>query len=157
VELWVSEDVALARALGATGVHLAERSPPPATFAATGLALGVSLHRPVSRGVADLALCRHAFLAPLFRTPSKPESAPLRPDGFLALAAGLPPALRCFALGGITVERLPELARHGIRHVAAIRLFFDAGDPARVAAVVRERLAPAAGGAASSGTAEERR
>jgi thiamine-phosphate pyrophosphorylase len=95
----------------------------------------------VSRGVADLASCCHAFLAPLYPTPSKPEATPLLPEGFQALAASLPATLRCFALGGITLERLPELARHGIRRIAAIRLFFDAREPERAASVILERLA----------------
>lgn len=143
MELWVSEEVGLAQELGARGVQLSERSAAPADVAAAvapGLALGVSLHAPVSRGAADLAVCHHAFLAPLFATPAKSGVVPLEIEGFAALAAQLPTRLPLYALGGITWERLDQLAAAGIRRVAAIRLFFDAVDPARAAAVVLERL-----------------
>ncbi|MSR48112.1 MAG: hypothetical protein EXS13_13815 [Planctomycetes bacterium] len=140
IELWVSEEVALAQALGARGVHLSERSPAPSALAATAgdLRFGVSLHRPVLRQVAELRRCDHAFVAPLFATPGKPDDELLGVAGFTEVASAL--QLPAFALGGITLDHAPELAAVGIRRVAAIRLFFDARDPARAAATLRERL-----------------
>jgi len=146
IELWVSDDVALARRLGAHGVHLSERSPPPSHLAAAAgpLAFGLSLHRPVSRRPEEIARARHAFLAPLFATPSKAGVAPLGIDGFVALARTLP--IPAYALGGVGLEEATGLARAGIGRVAAIRLFFDARDPESAARRLAERLraAPAA-------------
>ncbi len=143
LELWVSDDVALAARLGAHGVHLSERSPPPSRLAAQAgaLAFGLSLHQPVSRPASEIARCRHAFVAPLFATPSKPGVAPLGVAGFAEIAATLP--LPVYALGGIELDHtaaLAALARAGIRRVAAIRLFFDARDPAAAARLLAERL-----------------
>ena len=146
VELWVSDDVGLARRLGAHGVHLSEQSPPPSRLAAQAgpIAFGLSLHRPVSRPTEEIARCRHAFVAPLFATPSKAGVAPLGLAGFAEVAATLP--LPTFALGGIELAHATMLAQAGIRRVAAIRLFFDARDPEAAARLLAERLrsAPAA-------------
>ncbi len=139
VQLWISEEVPLAIEVGAAGVQLSERSPSPLKVReqVSGLALGVSLHEPLSRSPEELAICAHAFLGPLFATPGKPTGAPLGMAGFARVAARLPPSLPLFALGGITLATLPALTAAGIARIAAIRFFFDAGDPT---AVVREAL-----------------
>jgi thiamine-phosphate diphosphorylase len=145
VELWIAEDAALARSVGAAGVHLSERSPAPSQIArefGDALALGVSLHEAPSRDAAELALCRHAFLAPVFSTPSKPAERTLGADGFACRAAGLSAerGLPVYALGGIGQDHLPLLARRGVTRVAAIRLFFDAADPRRAVEAARAAL-----------------
>jgi len=148
VELWIAEDAALARSVAATGVHLSERSPPPTQVARESggtLALSVSLHEAPSRDAAELALCRHAFLAPVFPTPSKPAERTLGADGFACRAAALSGlsterGLAVYALGGIGPDHLPLLARRGVTRVAAIRLFFDAADPRRAVEAARAAL-----------------
>ena len=125
LELWISEDVELALAVGAAGVQLSERSPSPLVVRARvreRLQLGVSLHRPVSRSHAELVACDHAFLGPLYATPSKPDVAPLGIEGFRELASRLP--IPAYAVGGIGERELAELAAAGVRRVAAIRMFF---------------------------------
>lgn len=145
LELWIAEDAELAAEVGATGVHLSERSPPPssvlARFGAT-LRVGLSIHADLARPREELARCDHLFLAPVFPTPSKPDARPLGPDGFACLAAGLPAPT--FALGGIGLGHLPLLAARGVTRVAAIRLFFDAADPRRAAEEARALLEPPA-------------
>jgi len=145
VELWIAEDAALARSVAATGVHLSERSPPPSRIAresGAALALGVSLHEAPSRGAAELALCRHAFLAPVFSTPSKPAEWTFGADGFVCRAVGFSAerGFSVYALGGIGLDYLPLLARRGVTRVAAIRLFFDAADPRRAVEAARTAL-----------------
>ncbi|MBL8842437.1 MAG: thiamine phosphate synthase [Planctomycetes bacterium] len=146
LELWISADAELALRVGAHGVHLPERSPPPSQLAraAPTLALGLSLHLPLSRPPDEIARCAHAFLAPLLPTPSKPGVEPVGLARFVATAAALP--LPLYALGGLTLESAPALAAAGITRVAAIRLFFDAVDPERAARVLHERLAAAGAG-----------
>ena len=125
VELWIAEDVELAKAIGAAGVQLSERSPSPLVVQEAlppALALGVSLHAPITRSARELAACRHAFLGPLFATPGKPDATPLGLARFRELAATLP--LPVYAIGGIGADELRKLAAAGIRRVAAIRLFF---------------------------------
>jgi thiamine-phosphate pyrophosphorylase len=138
---WVAEDVELARSVAADGVHLSERSASASVIRAglpEEIALALSLHDPVRRSSAELELARHAFLAPLFPTPSKPGGGTLPLPRFVALARALP--LPVFALGGIGPEELPLLAAAGVTRVAAIRLFFAAGDPRRAAEEARRLL-----------------
>jgi thiamine-phosphate pyrophosphorylase len=148
LEWWIAEDAELAAAVGATGVHLSERSPPPSEVRARDgralhgdrLRIGLSIHADLARPPAELALCDHLFLAPLFPTPSKPGAKWLGADGFACLAAGL--AAPTFALGGIERDHLLLLAARGVTRVAAIRLFFDAADPRRAVEEARALLAP---------------
>jgi thiamine-phosphate diphosphorylase len=145
LELWIAEDFELAQAVGAAGVQLSERSPPPSEVAkATGgsLRLGVSLHADLSRPGEELVHCEHAFLAPVFSPQKEPGRRPLGADGFACLAAGLP--LPVFALGGIGLDHLPLLAARGVSRVAAIRLCFGGGDPRAAVERARALLAPRA-------------
>jgi thiamine-phosphate pyrophosphorylase len=141
MEWWIAEEAELAAAVGATGVHLSERSPPPslirARFGET-LRVGLSIHAEPTRPRAELAQCDHLFLAPLFPTPSKPGAATLGADGFACRAAGF--TAPTFALGGIGRDHLPLLAARGVTRVAAIRLFFDAADPRRAVEEARSLL-----------------
>lgn len=143
LELWIAEDAELAAAVGATGVHLSERSPPPSSIRAqhgARLRIGLSIHADLARPRTELGACDHLMLAPVFPTPAKPGAATLGADGFACLAAGLAPPT--FALGGIDLDHLPLLAARGVTRVAAIRLFFDAPDPRRAVEEARARLAP---------------
>ena len=145
LELWIAEEAELAAAVGATGVHLSERSPPPSAIVAKWggrLRVGLSIHAELSRPREELACCDHLFLAPLFPTPAKPDARPLGADGFACRAAGLPAPT--FALGGIGLDHLPLLAARGVTRVAAIRLFFDADDPRRAVEEARALLRPPA-------------
>lgn len=145
VELWISEEAELAAEIGAAGVHLSERSPPPSEILArhgTKLRVGLSVHADLARRREELARCDQLFLAPVFPTPSKEGAPALGPDGFACLAAGLPAPT--FALGGIGLGHLPLLAARGVTRVAAIRLFFDADDPRRAAEEARALLRPPA-------------
>jgi thiamine-phosphate diphosphorylase len=129
LEPWISEDVELALAVGAAGVHLSERSPSPLAVRARlppEMGVGVSLHRPIARSREELLACRHAFLGPVFATPGKPDAAPLSIDGFLNLAADLP--LPVYPIGGIGESELEQLAVASVRRAAAVRLFFPPRD-----------------------------
>jgi len=147
LELWIAEEAELAAEVGATGVHLSERSPPPSAIVARfgdRLRIGLSIHEELSRPRDELARCGHLFLAPLFPTPSKPAARALGVDGFACRAAGLP--VPTFALGGVGLDHLPLLAARGVTRVAAIRLFFDADDPRRAVEEARALLRPPATG-----------
>ncbi len=125
IALWISDDVELAASLPAAGVQLSEAAPSPRVVRArlpASIALGVSLHEPISRSADELAVCDHAFLGPVFPTPSKRDARPLGIAGFLRLAATV--SLPVYAIGGIGAAELRQLEQAGVRRVAAIRLFF---------------------------------
>ena len=143
VPLYVHRRFDVARAAGASGVHLPSNGLPPSRVRAwtpRGFRVGVSTHSPAQAREAIAAGADLVVIGPIFDTPSKRAfGAPL---GVAALDA-LPPAAshgsEVYAIGGISEERLPELDpyRDRISGIAAIRLFQESAAP-RAAA---ERIA----------------
>ncbi len=121
--------------VGTLGVHLPGTglavAPLRARFGAD-LLIGRSTH-----SLDEIARAReegadYATFGPVFATPSKAAFGP--PVGLAAFARAAALGLPLYALGGVTLEHLPELARVGARGVAGIRLFLEPTDlPALVA------------------------
>ncbi len=124
-----------AEEIGRVGVHLPatglDVAPLRARFGAE-LLIGRSTH-----SLDEIARAReegadYATFGPVFATPSKAAFGP--PVGLAAFARAAALGLPLYALGGVTLEHLPELARAGARGVAGIRLFLEPTDlPALVA------------------------
>jgi thiamine-phosphate pyrophosphorylase len=129
-------DVALATA--AHGVHLRSDSLPAAAsrrLTADGFLIGRSVHDTdaVRAGPAD-----YLIAGSVFETASKPGASPrLGLDGLGALveAAGGSPV---WAIGGITVERIPQVLAAGASGVAAIGAFVPRTPAADLAAAVHQ-------------------
>lgn len=133
-------DVAFAaRRLGAEvhGVHLGQDDLPVASARAMlgpeaiiGLTTGT---RETVRGAEELrGLLDYVGAGPFRPTPTKDSGrTPLGVDGYRSLVAetGLP----VVAIGGITAQDVPSLARTGIAGVALVRELMDADDPERAA------------------------
>ncbi|SDM47132.1 thiamine-phosphate pyrophosphorylase [Methylobacterium phyllostachyos] len=131
--LTVGGDVALARALGADGVHLGGGSGPEAIAAArdamgAGALIGVSAHAPQEIAQAAAAGADYVTLSPIFPTASKPGYGPaLGPEGIAAARrAGLP----VVALGGVGSDSVAECRRAGAAAVAIMGGLMRASDPA---------------------------
>jgi thiamine-phosphate pyrophosphorylase len=135
----VNDRVDVAVAAGAHGVHLRGDSMPAARARAllpAGAVVGRSIHAAAdavaatAEGSLDYLLFGH-----LFDTPSKPG---LAPAGLEALAAVVSTtSLPVLAVGGITVERMAEVARTGASGAAAVGLFADSAAE-RLQVVVRQ-------------------
>ena len=133
-------DVAFAaRRLGAEvhGVHLGQDDLPVASARAMlgpeaiiGLTTGTL---ETVRGAEELrGLLDYVGAGPFRPTPTKDSGrTPLGVDGYRSLVAetGLP----VVAIGGITAQDVPSLARTGIAGVALVRELMDADDPERSA------------------------
>lgn len=124
--LWIAADVALARSLGADGVHL----PSGAGAAAIAAARAALPHGAISvacHDVADVVRAAEggasvALLSPIFASPGKgaPIGLGALGEARTALAArGLDLAL--VALGGVTAERVARCLAAGADGAAAIR------------------------------------
>lgn len=133
-------DVAFAaRRLGAEvhGVHLGQDDLPVASARAMlgpeaiiGLTTGT--RETVRRAEELRGLLDYVGAGPFRPTPTKDSGrTPLGVDGYRSLVAetGLP----VVAIGGITAQDVPSLARTGIAGVALVRELMDADDPERAA------------------------
>ncbi len=127
-------DVALAA--GADGVHLPADGVPVAalrTRFGEAVLIGRSTHTVEEVERARDEGADYVTFGPVFATPGK--GAPVGLEGLArATAVGVP----VLALGGVTLERLEELAGAGAAGVAAIRLFQSTQDLTEVARTARE-------------------
>ncbi|HVR29830.1 MAG TPA: thiamine phosphate synthase [Thermoanaerobaculia bacterium] len=141
VTLLVNGRADIALAIGARGVHLPSRGVPIARLRHRfpRLVVGASTHRSDEVELARDAGADYVTFGPVYPPTSKTTALPaVGPEG-LARAAAL--GVPVLALGGVTLERLPEIAAAGAAGVAAIGAFLD---PQRARSFVAEahRLFP---------------
>ena len=130
----VNDRVDVALAAGAHGVHLPSTGVPAPRIRAhvpLGFLIGRSVHSEAEavRMVAGGGLDYLVFGA-VFATASKPGVAPAGVDALRAVVRAAP--LPVLAIGGVTIDVLPEVARSGAAGIAAIGLF-TSGSAARSA------------------------
>lgn len=121
--LLVNADAALAREIGAHGLHLNSRQ----LYRTDVLMERPALLAASCHSVADLARAEVlgvdlAVLSPVLATPSHPDADPLGWPTFAAMVtqAGMP----VYALGGMRRAALPLAQQHGAQGVAGIRGFW---------------------------------
>ncbi|RMH13254.1 MAG: thiamine phosphate synthase [Gemmatimonadetes bacterium] len=147
-ELIVNDRLDVALALG-LGVHLAERSLPPAAVAALepGPAFfGASVHGATRAREAAAAGARYLIVGTIYATGSHPGREPAGPvllERVAAEAAGVP----LVAIGGVTPARVAEVARAGAAGVAVRAGVWHAGDPAAAVEAYLEAWRAAVAGA----------
>jgi thiamine-phosphate pyrophosphorylase len=102
------------------------------------LLLGVSTHglEEVERARRDGA--DYVVFGPVYATPGKEEFGP--PAGCDRLAGAARVGIPVYALGGVTLPRLAEVAAAGAAGVAGIRLFQRSADLAAVVSAAREHF-----------------
>jgi thiamine-phosphate diphosphorylase len=141
--LIVAGDPALARAVGADGVHLAADDPWPGD-SPQGLRVGRSCHTPgelMATAMGGVAAC--ATFSPVFATASKPGYGPaLGIDGLAAgcrAVAELGSPLAVYALGGIGPAQARACLTAGAAGVAVMGAVMRADDPRGIVrAMIRE-------------------
>ncbi len=146
----VNDRVDVALAHGAAGVHLKGASFSAARVRArtpAGWIVGRSIHG-LDEGVRATAApgLDYVLLGTVFETASKPGRPPVGAGALRRAAEMLP--VPVLAIGGVTLERVPEVAASGAAGLAAIGLFAALGGapPAELRRLVGEiRCAWAAG------------
>ena len=131
--LIVAGDPALARAVGADGVHLAADDPWPGDSAA-GLRVGRSCHTAVElMAAATGGVAAYATFSPVYATTSKPGYGPaLGFDGLAAgcrAVAGVGSPLAVYALGGIGPAQAVACLAAGAAGVAVMGAVMRADNP----------------------------
>lgn len=139
VPLVVNDDPALARAVGAAGVHLGEDDPDPAAarrLLGGRAIIGVSCYDDIARArAAAEAGADYLAFGAFFPSTSKPRQSRRASAKLLREAAPL--ALPRVAIGGITPDNAGALIEAGADLVAAISGVFDAPDPVAAARAYR--------------------
>ena len=141
VPLIVNDDVALAAAIGAAGVHLGEEDGDIAaarTQLGTQAIIGASCydaHARAERAVA--AGASYVAFGAFFPTTSKVTTRRAKP-ALLAEAAAL--GVPRVAIGGITPDNMGPLVAAGADLVAVIGGVFEAADPVAAALAYRQRF-----------------
>lgn len=138
VPLIINDDVDLALAVGADGVHLG-RDDGALEAARTRLGpdaiVGASCYNEWTRAQAAVAAgADYIAFGAMFASPTKPL-APPAPRSLLAQAQPLNCPIAC--IGGITVHNAPSLIAAGAKLLAVISDLFDAPDPMAQAARYR--------------------
>ena len=117
-------DVAVAAA--ADGVHLPVTGLPAAALRrrfGDGFVIGCSTHTIREVEAAALAGADYVTFGPVYPTPSKARYGP--PPGLPGLRRAAAVGVPVYALGGVTIERLPEVADAGASGAAGISVFHD--------------------------------
>ena len=126
----VNDRLDVAMACGADGVHLRGDSVPPAavrSMVPPGFVVGRSV-RDAAEAVAAAPHVDYLIAGTVFPTPSKSGlTAWLGVEGLARICRAV--RVPVLAIGGIGVDRAPEVARAGAAGVAAIGLFSDGGRP----------------------------
>jgi len=128
----VTERLDVALSCGAAGVHLRADSMSPAavrTIAPPGFLVGRSVHSAeeaveAAEAAANRPAVDYLVAGTVWTTSSKPPGTRLLgPQGLAHLAAAV--RVPVLGIGGITLNRIPEVARAGAAGFAAIGLFME--------------------------------
>jgi 8-oxo-dGTP diphosphatase len=115
----LSQDIGLARDLGADGVHLPSQNLLLLKTKPADLIVAASCHNAEELAHAELLACDFVVLSPVKSTQSHPEVDAIGWQKFSALAEKT--SLPVYALGGMTLPDLPVALSFGARGVALQR------------------------------------
>jgi len=141
----VNDRADIARAAGADVLHLGQGDLPlgvarkivgPATL------LGLSTHDSAQVAAAAVSDADYFCVGPCWPTPTKPGRAAPGLQ-LVRAAAALGSDKPWFAIGGIDVQRLPDVLEAGARRVVVVRAITAAEDPRAAAQQLRSALAVA--------------
>ncbi len=139
----VNDDVEVARTVDADGVHLGQgdMSVEDARRLWPGSAskiFGLSTHDEAQARAAERSMPDYIGVGPLFATPTKRVPDPTLGIDRAAAIVGRS-RLTCVAIGGIDLQRLPEVLDSGIENFAVVRVVCQDPEPRRAIVRLRER------------------
>ncbi|MGE5558550.1 MAG: thiamine phosphate synthase [Bacillota bacterium] len=141
----VNDDVHLALAVQADGVHLGQDDLPLSRareLVGDKMLLGLSTHSPLQADEAVKSGADYIGVGPLYRTATKKDvCAPVGLE-YLEYAAGNI-AIPFVAIGGIKLHNVGEVVRRGAKHIAMVTEIVGAEDIPAVIAAVRAEIAKA--------------
>lgn len=146
VPLIMNDDVAVALAIGADGVHLGQDDLPPAaarTLLGEEALIGLSVGSPAEAVDVDASIIDYVSIGPIFGTSTKSDAGPaIGIEGFDRVRR-LFPNLPAVAIGGITPDNAADVIRAGATGLAVASTLCCAAEPASVAQRLQERITTA--------------
>ena len=139
---WLNDRPDLALRAGADGVHVGQDDQPVESVreqVGPDVLVGLSTHTPAQLERALDAGVDEISVGPVYETPTK-EGRPAAGLGYVRHAADTAGDRPWFAIGGIDLGNVDEVARAGACRIAVVRVLRDAPDPAAAAAALRARL-----------------
>ncbi|MDQ7038832.1 MAG: thiamine phosphate synthase [Aquificota bacterium] len=123
--LLINERFDIAKAVGADGVHLPERSFPPGVVKRLfpDMIVGFSAHSLESAKYAEEEGADFITFGPVFKTRSHPEAKPVGTMKLKEVTSRV--SIPVYALGGVTWERIKLCYKNGAYGVAGITIFID--------------------------------
>jgi thiamine-phosphate pyrophosphorylase len=138
----VNDSPALARAVGADGVHVGQDDiPPEAARAQIGdeRLIGLSTHSPEELRAGLKSDADYLSVGPVLETPTKPGRRATGLD-YVRHAAAHAGDRPWFAIGGIDATNVLDVMAAGARRVVVVRAIRDAPDPQAAARALRRAL-----------------
>ncbi len=131
VPLVINDDVLLAKAIGADGVHLGQTDGNPRearSVLGPAALIGISVSTLEELQRTDLEPCDYVGSGPVYATGTKTDAKPVRGiQGLHEIVTRVP--LPVVAIGGITAERAGDCLKAGAAGVAVISAVSRAADP----------------------------
>lgn len=127
----VNDDVLLAKAVAADGVHLGQTDAAVQTARAVlgpAAIVGTSVSTPEELAATDLAACDYIGTGPVFATDTKPDAKPVIGLSGLERVVEKAP-LPVVAIGGVNAHNIDDCMRHGASGGAVISCITRASDP----------------------------
>ena len=152
VPLIANDDVALAAAIDADGVHLGQDDLPPEVarrILGADAMIGLSVGTPEEATGVDASLIDYVSIGPVYNTWTKRDAGPaIGIAGFQAVRR-LFPALPAVAIGGIMQVNAADIVRAGAAGVAVASTLCCATEPTMAARELRGTIEAAIGWVAS--------
>jgi thiamine-phosphate pyrophosphorylase len=148
--LWVNDRPDLALAAGADGVHVGQGDEAVAAVreqVGDDVLIGLSTHEPGQLEAGIEAGADQLSVGPVWETPTKP-GRPAAGLEYVRHAAGRRPPVPWFAIGGIDLDSVGEVAAAGATRIVVVRAVRDAADPGAAAAQLRAAIKRSPVGAA---------
>jgi thiamine-phosphate pyrophosphorylase len=139
---WLNDRADLALAAGADGVHLGQDDAPVDEVrdeVGSDLLIGLSTHSPEQLEAALRSSADELSVGPIWETPTK-SGRPATGLEYVRYAADRARDRPWFAIGGIDLETVGEVAAAGARRIVVVRAIRDAADPEEASLGLRAAL-----------------
>lgn len=141
VPFLINDNVEIALACGADGVHVGLEDMPPAEIrrrVGKDFIIGATAKTIEQAQAAEAAGADYLGVGAVFPSPTKPNALRITNEQLAAIAASV--SIPIVGIGGLTAKNLPDLAGSGVAGAAVVSAIFAQKDPRQAARELREIL-----------------